>query len=117
MKFLLFIVLSVLAPLCYQPDAAAWDFGHTKAYDFAPGKLDEHYLKHGYQFGHITEEQYLHEAQDLLDAAPSVDILERVRPNGDVEHYQVSTHEFAVMTRRGRIRTFFKTYYRYWLTH
>ena len=60
-------------------------------------------------------EQYLHQAQELLDAPPGADILEKVRYNGDMEHYRVSTGEFAVMTKRGRIRTYYKTNYLYWL--
>ena len=87
----------------------------VKAGDFAPGQLEAHYLKHGYQFGQITQEQYLQEAQALLDAAVGGDVLEKIRPNGDVEHFRVSTGEFAVMTKSGRIRTYFKTDYGYWM--
>ena len=67
--FLFLIVIGVFAPLCYQPDLAALDLVGVKAGDFAPGQLEEHYLKHGYQFGKITQEQYLQDAQALLDAA------------------------------------------------
>ena len=115
--FLLFIVIGVFAPLCYQPDLAALEFVGVRAGDFAPGQLEAHYLKHGYQFGQITQEQYLQGAQALLDAAVGVDVLEKIRPSGDVEHFRVSTGEFAVMTQRGRIRTYFKTDYGYWITH
>ena len=113
--FLLFIVIGVFTSLCYQPDLAAWDLTSVRAGDFAPGQLEAHYLKHGYQFGQITQEQYLQGAQALLDAAPGGDVLEKIRLNGDVEHFRVSTGEFAVMTKRGRIRTYFKTDYRYWM--
>jgi len=101
--FLFFFVTGVLA------------HAEVQAHDFAPGELDEHYLKHGYQFGQITEEQYLEDARALLDAVPGGDVLEKTRPDGDVEHYRVSTGEFAVMTKRGRIRTYFKTNYNYWI--
>ena len=114
-QFLFFIVIGVFVPLCYQPDLAAFDFTVVRAGDFAPGQLEAHYLKHGYQFGQITQEQYLQGAQALLDAAPGGDVLEKIRLNGDVEHFRVSTGEFAVMTKRGRIRTYFKTDYRYWM--
>ena len=86
-----------------------------KAHRFAPGQLEAHYLKHGYQFGNITQEQYLQGAQALLDVSAGADVLEKIRPNGDLEHFRVSTGEFAVMTKRGRIRTYFKTNYRYWM--
>ena len=113
--FLLFIVIGVFAPLCYQPDLAAWDFTSIRADDFAPGQLEAHYLKHGYQFGEITQERYLQDARALLDAPAQGDVLEKTRSNGDVEHFRVSTGEFAVMTKRGRVRTYFKTDYRYWM--
>jgi len=92
-------------------------FAHAqvKADHFAPGQLEAHYLKHGDQFGQITQDQYLQGAQALLDAVPDKDVLERIRPNGDIEHFRVSTGEFAVMTKRGRIRTYFKTDYGYWM--
>jgi pyocin large subunit-like protein len=114
--FLFLLVIGVFAPLCYQPDLAAFDLAGVRAGDFAPGQLEEHYLKHGYQFGKITQEQYLQDAQTLLDAEPRGDVLEKIRPNGDVEHFRVSTGEFAVMTKRGRIRTYYKADYGYWLT-
>jgi pyocin large subunit-like protein len=116
LRFLLFVVVGISSSLCYQPDLAAWDSTTVQAHNFAPGRLEEHYQKHGYQFGHITEEQYLEGAQALLDAEPGPDVLEKIRFNGDIEHFRVSTGEFAVMTKRGRIRTYFKTHYEYWLS-
>ena len=86
-----------------------------KAGNFAPGQLQAHYLKHGYQFGNITRGQYLEGARKLLDAPAGGDILEKIRPNGDMLHYKLSTGEFAVMSADGRIRTYFKADYRYWL--
>ena len=106
--YLFFIFLFVFAPVSESTNS-------LKADNFAPGQLEAHYLKHGYQFGGITQEQYLQDAQALLDAQPGEDILERIRFNGDVEHFRISTGEFAVMTKRGRIRTFFKTNDGYWM--
>jgi len=116
-RFLLFIVISVGTPLCYAQNIRAADAETIKAGNFAPGQLEEHYLKHGYQLGRITQEQYLYNAQALLDAPAGEDVLEKIRPNGDVEHFRVSTGEFAVMTKRGRIRTYYKSNYGYWITH
>ena len=84
--------------------------------DFAPGQLEAHYLKHGDQFGHITQEQYLQDGPGAFRCFTEGDVLEKIRHNGDVEHFRVSTGEFAVMTKRGRIRTYFKTDYGYWMT-
>ena len=113
--FVLFCVAGMVLPLCYQPELAAQDYTGVKARDFAPGQLEAHFLKHGSQFGDITEERYLQQARELLDAPAGEDVLEKTRFNGDIEHYRVSTGEFAVMTRNGRIRTYFKTRYDYWL--
>jgi len=115
--FLFFILSGVFLPLCHQQDLAAWDNVVVMARDFAPGELEIHYHKHGYQFGNISQEQYLQGAQAILDASPGTDILEKIRYNGDVEHFKISTGEFAVMTKRGRIRTYYKTSYAYWITH
>ncbi|MCX5681986.1 MAG: hypothetical protein NT079_06965 [Candidatus Omnitrophica bacterium] len=87
----------------------------VRAGDFASGQLEAHYQKHGYEFGNITQGQYLEGARALLNATPEKDILEKTRTNGDILHYRVSTGEFAVMTAQGRIRTYFKTDYRYWM--
>jgi len=111
----LILFLSFAAPLCYQPDLLAWDADHVRAGNFAPGQLEAHYLKHADQFGSITQEQYLKGARALLDAVVGGDVLEKIRSNGDIKHFRVSTGEFAVMTKRGRIRTYFKTDYGYWL--
>ena len=86
-----------------------------QAQDFAPGQLEAHYQKHGGQFGAITIDQYLNQAREILDAPAGNDVLEKMRPNGDILHYRVSTGEFAVMTPHGRIRTYFKTDFGYWM--
>jgi len=87
----------------------------VQAHDFAPGQLEAHYQKHGGQFGAITIDQYLNQAREILDAPAGNDVLEKMRPNGDILHYRVSTGEFAVMTPHGRIRTYFKTDFGYWM--
>ena len=101
---------SSTAPATPQVSAAG-----VQARDFAPGQLEAHYQKHGAQFGSITIGQYLGQARNLLNAPAGQDVLEKIRPNRDVLHYRVSTGEFAVMTPRGRIRTYFRTDMRYWM--
>lgn len=85
------------------------------ARDFAPGQLEAHYAKHRYEFGDITQQEYLNRARLLLNSAAGRDILEKIRRNGDILRYRVNTGEFAVMARDGRIRTYFKADYKYWL--
>lgn len=122
LKYFLFFFLSVFAVACSSQDVsspapARSDAGYVsgvQAGDFAPGQLEAHYLKHGNQFGNISQEEYLENARALLNAAPSNDILEKTRSDGDILRYRVSTGEFGVIARNGRILTYFKADYRYW---
>lgn len=73
--------------------------------------LDEHFEKHVVkqgEFGNITKEQYLKGAQDLINSKPGGDILTKTRINGDTVFYNKETNEFAIRTRDGTIRTYFK---------
>ena len=118
-----FIFICLFFISCSQRDAPSPVISATneiyvskvRAGDFSPGQLEAHYLKHGYQFDNITQEQYLESARALLNAKPGKDVLLKKRSNGDILRYKVSTGEFAVMTSEGRIRSYFKTDYRYWM--
>jgi hypothetical protein len=122
-KLILFVALIVFFNSCAQqtdqppPDSSSniVQSRSVLAGDFYPGQLEAHYLKHKSEFGDITIEEYLNNARQLLNSASAKDVLEKIRDNGDVLHYRMSTGEFAVMTKDGRIRTYFKTNYRYWL--
>jgi pyocin large subunit-like protein len=120
--YFLFLFLCIASLSCSQkeitleiPDFSASDTTRVQAGNFAPGQLEAHYQKHGYQFGSISQAQYLEGARELLNALKGRDVLEKTRTNGDVLHYRVRTGEFAVMAADGRIRTYFKTDYRYWM--
>ena len=121
--FFLVLVLCLFAFSCSQREPATPIVSETNtgyvsnihAGDFAPGQLEAHYQKHGYQFGNISQEEYLAGARALLSAAPDNDVLEKRRSNGDILHYRASTGEFAVVAGDGRIRTYFRTDYQYWL--
>ena len=123
LRYLFLIFLCIFTLSCSQRDAASPSAPESntnyavnvRAVNFAPGQLQAHYLKHGYQFGNITEEQYQENARELLNAPAGSDILEKTRANGDILHYRASTGEFAVMSSAGRIKTYFKTDYRYWM--
>jgi pyocin large subunit-like protein len=123
LSYFFLIFLCVVTPACSQrdttasliPESSTSYSANVKADDFAPGQLEAHYLKHGYQFGNITQAQYLDNARELLNAPAGNDVLEKTRTSGDILHYRVSTGEFAVMTRNGRMKTYFKTDYQYWM--
>ena len=72
-------------------------------------RLEEHYNKHGTEFGGITIEEYLHRAQALRDATVGDDVLEVVRPtDGVVSRFDRATGAFLAFDADGTIRTFFK---------
>lgn len=69
--------------------------------------LDEHFAKHGSEFGHISESEYLHRAQALRDTPPGGPILQVVKPAGIVTKFDRSTGSFGAYNPDGVIRTFF----------
>jgi pyocin large subunit-like protein len=71
-------------------------------------RLDEHYEKHGAEFGRITKQDYLRQAQLLRDAKPVDPILEAVRRDGVTTRYDRQTGAFIAFNPNGVIRTFFK---------
>lgn len=77
----------------------------TRAPIFAPGQLERHFQKHGHEMGFATKEDYLRAAQDLVGGGPDVEILER---GGDTLFYRAKTNEFAVLSNRNVIRTYFQ---------
>lgn len=70
--------------------------------------LDDHYEKHGAEFGKITKQQYLEMAQSLRDAKAGGDVLEARRADGVVTRYHRKNGWFIAYNANGRIRTFFK---------
>ena len=119
-RLTLCFLLSFWTMACSQqgpdtPISSTTSIAHLKAKNFAPGQLEVHYQKHGDQFGNITIDQYLALARELLNAPAGIDVLEKIRPNGDILHFRVSSREFAAMTTYGRIRTYFKTDMHYWM--
>lgn len=71
-------------------------------------RLDEHYQKHGAEFGRITKQDYLRQAQLLRDAKVGGPVLEAVRRDGVVTRYDQQTGAFIAFNPNGVIRTFFK---------
>ncbi|TAJ95632.1 MAG: hypothetical protein EPO10_02875 [Reyranella sp.] len=71
-------------------------------------RLDEHYQKHGSEFGRITKQDYLRQAQLLRDAKVGGPIQETVRRDGVVTRFDRDTGAFIAFNSNGIIRTFFK---------
>ncbi len=80
-------------------------------------QFQEHYAKHGQEFGNVTPEQYLALAQQLRDTPKGGDILEDVRPDGVTTRFDRRHGYFGAYNPDRTIRTFFipnqgESYYR-----
>jgi len=70
--------------------------------------LEEHYQRHGRDFGDVTQEKYLHLAQQLRDAHPGKSVLEVKRPDGSGARFDRKTGAYVSYDPDGTIRTFFR---------
>jgi pyocin large subunit-like protein len=70
-------------------------------------QLEEHYQKHGAEFGSISKAEYLRMAQELRDAPAGGPILEARRPNGEFSRFDRRHGYFGAYNSNGTIRTFF----------
>ena len=66
---------------------------------------DQHYNKHGQEFGDITKEEYILLANELFT---SEDALRKTEADGDLLFYDVESNTFGVLSEDGYIRTCFK---------
>lgn len=72
-----------------------------------PALLDEHYAKHGVEFGAISKGEYLRLAQELRDAPVGGPTLEARRPDGEFSRFDRRHGYFGAYNPDGTIRTFF----------
>ena len=70
-------------------------------------QLDEHFQKHGAEFGQITKQHYLELAQDLRDSPAGGPILEARRRNGEFSKFDKRHGYFGAYNPDRTIRTFF----------
>ena len=88
----------------------------AKEYTFRTEKLfDEHYKKHGSEFGDVTKEQYLELANKLINSR-SDSVLRKTSDDGDSLFYDKDRNYFLVLSGDGYIRTLFRpdSGIRYW---
>ena len=71
-------------------------------------KLEEHFQKHGAEFGLIHMNEYLRRAQALRDRPAGGDVLECVRPDGVVTRFDRASGAFLAFNSDRTIRTFFR---------
>lgn len=70
-------------------------------------QFQEHYAKHGQEFGDVTPEQYLALAQQLRDTPKGGDILEDTRADGVITKFDRRRGYFGAYNPDRTIRTFF----------
>ncbi len=70
-------------------------------------QLDEHFAKHGAEFGAISKAEYLRLAQELRDAPVGGPILEARRRDGEFSRFDRRHGYFGAYNPDGTIRTFF----------
>jgi hypothetical protein len=71
-------------------------------------KFLDHYDKHGAEFGSISKEEYLRQAQELRDRPAGGDVLEIKRADEVITRFDRKTEAFLAFNRDLTIRTFFK---------
>jgi pyocin large subunit-like protein len=71
-------------------------------------KLEQHFEKHGREFGNVTLDEYLALAQDLRDAPLSDRVVEANQVGGTISRFDRKTGAFTAFDRDLTIRTFFK---------
>ena len=70
-------------------------------------QFEEHFTKHGSEFGGISPQEYLQRAQALRDTPTGGSILEAVTPEGIISKFDRRSGAFGAYNRDGTIRTFF----------
>lgn len=70
-------------------------------------QFDEHFAKHGAEFGNITPRQYLALAQQLRDTPKGGPILEEFRADGVLSKFDKRHGYFGAYNPDHTIRTFF----------
>lgn len=67
---------------------------------------EEHFLKHGGEFGYTTKEDYLEGANEVVTSASSKHKQEA--EDGDDIYYDAENNEIVFVSKDGYIRTYFK---------
>ena len=92
--------------------ALLWLFSALLPWASGPGfrsraQFNEHYQKHGAEFGRISQAEYLRLAQELRDAPARGPILQAVQRTGVITKFDTVRGYFVAYNPDGTIRTFF----------
>ncbi len=99
------IVSTSASPVVASPSAA---IKHPDSGFASRQKWLDHFDKHGREFGKITADEYLRQAQTLRDRAVGGDVLESVRRDGVATRFDKQSGAFLAFNRDLTIRTYFK---------
>jgi pyocin large subunit-like protein len=67
-----------------------------------------HFKKHGHEFGFKTEAEYVAAAVQFTTEPLPEGVLKNIQKDGDTAYYNPKTAEYAVKSKKGFIRTYFK---------
>ena len=95
-------------PVAAQPAPARDPITRPSVGFHSRAQLNEHFAKHGAEFGRVTQQEYLRAAQTLRDAPVGGNIEELRRPDGTTSRFDRSSGAFIAFNSDGTIRTFFK---------
>ena len=95
-------------PVAAQPAPARDAITRPSVGFHSRAQLNEHFAKHGAEFGRVTQQEYLRAAQTLRDAPVGGNIEELRRPDGTTSRFDRSSGAFIAFNSDGTIRTFFK---------
>lgn len=70
-------------------------------------KLNDHFGRHGTDFGANSATEYEQMADAFLTGPKGPNTLEIVRPNGDIVRFDPTTDAFGVVSANGTIRTYY----------
>lgn len=68
--------------------------------------LDEHFIKHGNEFGYSTKLEYLEGANRVINSSSS--LRKQEGEDGDEIYYDKNSNEIVFVSKDGYIRTYFK---------
>ena len=94
-------------PVAAQPAPARDAITRPSVGFHSRAQLNEHFAKHGSEFGRVTQQEYLRAAQTLRDAPVGGNIEELRRSDGTTSRFDRSSGAFIAFNTDGTIRTFF----------
>ena len=97
--------VAVAPTVALAPQAAV---AHSNIGFASRKKWLDHFAKHGREFGNITADDYLRQAQALRDRAAGGEVLESVRRDGVVTRFDQQSGAFLAFNADLTVRTFFK---------